>query len=86
MGSKQLDKAKKAKNDEFYTMYEDIEKEVSCYPLETWNDKIIYCNCDNPDKSNFWKFFVDNFKKLNLKELHATYIEIGGGVFLSLGI
>lgn len=68
-----LNKARKAKNDEFYTMYEDIEKEVSCYPLDTWKDKIIYCNCDDPTFSNFWKFFVNNFKELNLKELHATY-------------
>lgn len=77
--SKTLTLAKKAKNDEFYTMYEDIEKEVSCYSLDTWKDKVIYCNCDDPNFSNFWKFFVDNFKKLDLKELHATCIERSWG-------
>lgn len=68
-----LHKAKKAKNDEFYTQYKDIEKEISCYPQDTWKGKVIYLNCDNPSFSNFWKYFVDNFHKLGLKALHATY-------------
>lgn len=71
--SQSLHEAKKAKDDEFYTLYEDIEKEVSCYPLNTWKGKVIYCNCDDPRSSNFWKYFVDNFHKLGLKALHATY-------------
>ena len=67
-----LYKAKKAKNDEFYTRYEDIEKELAHYS-EHFRDKIVYCNCDNPEHSNFWKYFVDNFEVLGLKKLIATY-------------
>ena len=67
-----LHKAKKAKNDEFYTRYEDIEKELAHYSKH-FRDKIVYCNCDNPEHSNFWKYFVDNFEVLGLKKLIATY-------------
>ena len=49
-----LAEAKKNKNDEFYTRFEDIEKELSFYK-DKLKDKIIYCNCDNPNESNFWK-------------------------------
>ena len=68
---KNLENAKKAKNDEFYTLYEDIENELQYY-TEHLKDKIIYCNCDDYEKSNFYKYFKDNFKKLQLKELIAT--------------
>lgn len=63
--------AKKQKNDEFYTRYSDIEEEVSQYKKQL-EGKIIYCNCDHPHKSNFVKFFVDNFSILKLKMLYAT--------------
>lgn len=56
--------------DEFYTQIEDIEKELSNY---NFKNQIVYCNCDNPEFSNFWKYFKDNFKKLNLKLLLSTY-------------
>lgn len=60
-----------AKNgDEFYTRLEDIEKELSNY---NFKNQIVYCNCDNPEFSNFWKYFYDNFKKLGLKLLLSTY-------------
>ena len=66
-----LHRAKKAKNDEFYTMLSDIENELSHY-LEHFNGKIVYCNCDDPTQSNFVKYFQINFDKLNLKKLIAT--------------
>ena len=58
MAIKTLKKAKITKNDEFYTMYEDIEKELVNY---SFDDKIVYCPCDNPTVSNFTKYFKDNF-------------------------
>lgn len=73
--TKNLHNAKKQKKDEFYTLYEDIEKELQHYP-EQLKDKIIYCNCDDYENSNFYKYFKDNFKKLQLKELIATGYDI----------
>lgn len=67
-----LSNANKIKNDEFYTKYEDIENEIQYYKKH-FENKIIYCNCDNPEKSNFWKYFKDNFKKLKLKQLISTH-------------
>lgn len=66
-----LHQAKKAKNDEFYTLREDIEKEMVHYK-EQFKGKVVYCNCDNPYESNFVKYFKDNFKTLGLKKLIAT--------------
>lgn len=63
-----LYRAFKNKNDEFYTRYEDIEKEIPYYK-EKFKDKIVYCNCDNPCKSNFFFYFLDNFNELRLKKL-----------------
>lgn len=75
MSSKRLNRnlqlAKKAKNDEFYTLYEDIEKELSHYE-DSLRGKVIYCNCDDPRKSNFFKYLVDNFDRLGLKKVIAT--------------
>ncbi len=59
--------AKKNKNDEFYTQYSDIEKEVKYYK-EDLKNKIVYCNCDTIN-SNFYKYFRNNFHQLQLKEL-----------------
>lgn len=67
-----LTKAKKEKNDEFYTRYEDIEAEVSKYK-EYFKNKVVYLNCDNKEKSMFWKFFELNFDAFQLKKLIATY-------------
>jgi hypothetical protein len=73
--NKHLSNAKKAKNDEFYTQYHDIEKEIEAY-LEynpnTFRNKVIYCNCDDPFESNFFRYFVLNFNKLWLKQLITT--------------
>lgn len=74
--NKNLQKAKNAKNDEFYTQLEDIEREVKNYK-DQLKDKVIYCNCDNPEWSNFWKYFKDNFKDLGIKKLISTYYEEG---------
>ena len=67
-----LNKEKKKKNDEFYTRYEDIEAEVSKYK-EYFKNKVVYLNCDNKEKSMFWKFFELNFDAFQLKKLIATY-------------
>lgn len=68
-----LDKAKTNKKDEFYTRYQDIEKEIVHY-TKHFKDKVVYCNTDNPKYSNYWKYFYDHFSELGLKKLYATYI------------
>ena len=57
-----LTQAKKAKNDEFYTLISDIEKELKHYK-KYFEGKVVYCNCDDPEESNFWKFFELNFEE-----------------------
>lgn len=69
-----LRKADGAKNDEFYTQLTDIEKELSHYKAH-FKDKIVFCNCDDPEYSNFWKYFQLNFYHLGLKKLIATHYE-----------
>jgi len=70
-----LGAAKSAKQDEFYTQYADIQKEVEAY-LEFNEDifrgRVVYCNCDDPFESNFFKYFAANFNKLGLKKLVTT--------------
>lgn len=73
-GNKNLHAANKAKNDEFYTQLSDIEKELKNYK-EHFKDKIVFCNCDDPEYSNFWKYFSLNFDYLELKKLIATHYE-----------
>ena len=68
-----LNNAKKNKKDESYTQYEDITKELPYYKEQLAN-KIIYCNCDNPQFSNFYKYLKDNFHEYKLKKLVATYL------------
>jgi hypothetical protein len=72
-----LDLAKYNKKDEFYTLYKDIDNELSLY-TNCFKGKIVYCNCDNPKCSNFWKYFYNNFKRLHLKKLIATYYNPNG--------
>lgn len=55
-----LQKAKKLKKDEFYTQLAEIESELQYYKVH-FNGKTVFCNCDNPKTSNFFKYFVDNF-------------------------
>ncbi len=66
-----LRKADKAKNDEFYTQLSDIEKELSHYKAY-FKGKTVFCNCDDPYESNFFKYFAMNFNFLGLKKLIAT--------------
>ena len=73
-----LSNAKKAKNDEFYTRLEDIEKELNSYDPAVFKDKVIFCNCDDPTSSNFWIFFHMNFNRLGLKKLIATHYNMDG--------
>lgn len=71
MASKDLDTAKKNKADEFYTQLVDIELEMKNY-RERFRNKIVFCNCDDPYESNFFKYFALNFNKLGLKKLITT--------------
>ena len=77
-----LNTAKKAKNDEFYTRYEDIEAEVMKY-RKYFRDKVVYLPCDDPieKKSKFWSFFVDNFDAFGIKKLIATYYNENGKTY-----
>ena len=74
-----LKKARKADNDEFYTRYEDVEKELSMYPKSIWKNKTVFCNCDDAvdDKekntSAFPLYFIKNFKELELKKVICTH-------------
>jgi len=72
--NKNLNKASKAKNDEFYTQLSDIERELGNYKKQLKN-KIIFCNCDDPKESHFWKYFELNFDFLELKKLISTHFE-----------
>jgi hypothetical protein len=78
-----MQKAKRIDNDEFYTRYEDIEKELSMYSIKTWKNKIVFCNCDDAvdnlekNTSAFALYFLHNFEKLELKKLICTHF---GGV------
>lgn len=69
--NKNLNKASKAKKDEFYTQLPDIEIELKNYK-EQFNGKVVYCNCDDPFESNFFKYFAANFNALKLKKLITT--------------
>ena len=75
MANNDLTNAKRAKNDEFYTQYNDIQKEIEAY-LEYDNNvfrgQVVYCNCDDPYESNFFRYFVLNFNKLGLRQLITT--------------
>ena len=70
-GNKDLQTANKAKKDEFYTQLEDIEREMKNYKKH-FKDKVVFCNCDDPYESNFFKYFAMNFNQLGLKKLIAT--------------
>ncbi len=77
-----MNKASQAKNDEFYTQISDVEKELKYYK-DQFADKVIYCNCDDPYESNFFKYFASNFNALKLRKLISTsYVKspIAGGL------
>ena len=71
MARKDLAQAKDAKKDEFYTQLVDIEKELRNYK-PYFKDKVVFCNCDDPYESNFFKYFALNFNQLGLCKLIAT--------------
>lgn len=70
-----LDSAHQEKNDEFFTQYEDVEREMNSYldyDKDTFKDKTVFCPCDDSDISNFTRYFAQNFQKLGLKKLICT--------------
>lgn len=70
-GNTSLHAANKAKQDEFYTQIADIENELRHYKTQ-FRDKVVFCNCDDPYESNFFKYFALNFNQLGLRKLIAT--------------
>lgn len=78
-----LNKAKARREDEFYTLYEDVESELSHYEPH-FKDKTVYCNCDDPAMSEFWRYFRQSFLHLGIKKLIATCCNPNGhgGVFV----
>ena len=79
--NKTLHEAKVNKNDEFYTRREDIDLEINTPEhgyRPFFKDKIVYCNCDDPEESNFWKFFKARFGGLKLKKLISTHYDRDG--------
>ena len=73
--NKTLSAAKSAKNDEFYTQYNDIQKEVNAYldyAPDTFRGKTVLLPCDDPEWSKFTRFFAENFERLGLKKLVST--------------
>jgi hypothetical protein len=72
MSTKTLNNAKQAKADEFYTQYGTIEEEIRHYG-DYFRDKFVYCNCDDPRWSNFFKYFAVNFNRLGLRKLMAIH-------------
>lgn len=71
MANKSLTAAKRNKQDEFYTRLYDVENELRHYK-QYFKDKVVFCNCDDPFESNFFKYFALNFNHLGLKKLLAT--------------
>lgn len=87
MAQNNLSAAKEAKNDEFYTQLSDIQAEMSHYS-DKFKGKVVFCNCDDPFESNFVKYFLMNFNRLELKELIATGYKssfIGGSEIGTVG-
>jgi predicted GIY-YIG superfamily endonuclease len=76
-----LQKAQKVNNDEFYTRYEDVEKELSMYNRSIWKNKTVFCNCDDPvddderNTSAFALYFIHHFNELGLKKLICTHYD-----------
>ena len=75
VGQSSLHKARKSKNDEFYTQLKDIENEMGHY-TKHFKGKVVFCNCDDPDQSQFWKYFRTKFEHLGLKKLVSTHYHL----------
>ena len=81
-GNTNLGAAKAAKNDEFYTQWDDIENEMQAYleyNPDVFRGKVVLLPCDDPDWSNFTKYFAERFEQLGLKKLISTSYAAGGG-------
>ena len=78
--NKNLNDSKKRKNDEFYTLLPDIETELQHYK-NRFRGKTIYCNCDNPEFSNFWKYFKIHFEEFGIRKLISTYYDSGKSTY-----
>jgi len=75
MPNDSLNSAKVTKNDEFYTQYQDIQDEINKYieyNVDVFRNKTVLLPCDDPEWSNFTKFFAQNFQSLGLKKLIST--------------
>jgi len=75
MANSVLSNARRARNDEFYTQYQDINKEINAYLQlnpDVFKNKTILLPCDDPEWSNFTKYFAQNFERLGLKKLIST--------------
>ena len=72
-----LTRAKNVKNDEFYTNIHDVERELSRYKSH-FKNKVVYCNCDDPTRSSFWRYFYRSFNHLGLKKLISTHYNLDG--------
>ncbi len=86
MANSNLTNAKRAKNDEFYTQYHDIEKEINAYldfNPDLFRDKTILLPCDDPEGSNFTKFFAQNFERFGLKKLISTSYAVDSKLYKS---
>jgi len=86
MPTENLTNAKKAKNDEFYTQYHYIEKEIAAYleyNPDVFRGKIILCPCDDPEWSNFTKYFAQNFQRLGIRKLISTSYPIESKIYKS---
>ena len=73
--NKKMHSAKDAKNDEFYTQYDDIQSEVNAYleyDADTFRGKAVLLPCDDPEWSNFTRFFAQNFETLGLSKMIST--------------
>ncbi len=69
--NRNMNAAKRRKNDDFYTQISDIENELRHYK-EHFGNRIVYCNCDDPKASNFFRYFQLKFRTLGLRKLIAT--------------
>lgn len=83
MSNLNLNFAKQNKNDEFYTLFEDIENNIEMIK-EKLEGKIVYSPCDNPRESNFYKYFKENFKRLKLKRFYCSFLGIDEKPYLTI--
>jgi hypothetical protein len=81
MAGGKLDTAKRDKTDEFYTQLSDVEKELKNY-RKHFQGKTVFCNCDDPETSNFYYYFVSNFNELGLKKLITTHFELNRASYM----